>query len=53
MGTRAWIEELARRWARDELGEWEVERALQRPVSESVLEGYDVALDELREAFAD
>lgn len=45
MGTRAWVKELARRLAHDELEEWETERALDRSVSEFVLEGYDVGLD--------
>jgi hypothetical protein len=53
MGTRAWIEELARRWAEEELEEWETERGLGKPLSESVVEGYDAALDMYREALED
>ena len=32
MGTRDWVAELARRWAQEELEEWETERALGRRV---------------------
>jgi integrase len=50
MDARAWIDELARRWAQESLDEWETERALGRRVSDAEVEGFDVILDELRES---
>lgn len=50
MDARGWIAELVRRWAQESLEEWETDRALGRAVSDSEVEGFSVALDELREA---
>lgn len=39
------LEELVRRWMREQLHQWEQERALGREVDEGEVEGYSVALD--------